>query len=89
VIVGAQAGVHDNIPGGTEVLGSPAVPKRDQLRIFQMIARLPEMRRQLKEIAAQVKLLTLAQTVSAPPESAGEMVASGPDRSVEPEVPIA
>jgi len=65
---------------GTEVLGSPAVPKRDQLRIFQMIARLPEMRRQLKELAAQVKLLTLAQSPSAPSESAGEVV--------EPEVPI-
>jgi len=87
VVVGAQAGVHDNIPSGTEVLGSPAVPKRDQLRIFQMIARLPDMRRQLKELAAQVKLLTLAQSPSAPSESAGEVVAPRRDRSVEPEVP--
>ena len=54
VIVGAQAGVHRNIPGGQQVLGSPAIPVREQRRIFQMIARLPEMHRQLRELSAQV-----------------------------------
>ena len=58
VIVGAQAGVHRNIPDGQHVLGSPAIPVREQRRIFQMIARLPEMHRQLRELAAQVALLT-------------------------------
>ena len=43
VIIGAQAGVHRNIPDGQQVLGSPAIPVREQRRIFQMIARLPEM----------------------------------------------
>ena len=54
VIVGAQAGVHRNIPDGQNVLGSPAIPVREQRRIFQMIARLPEMHRQLRELAAQI-----------------------------------
>ena len=36
------------------MLGSPAIPVREQRRIFQMIARLPEMHRQLRELAAQV-----------------------------------
>ena len=45
VIVGAQAGVHRNIPDGQNVLGSPAIPVREQRRLFQMIARLPEMHR--------------------------------------------
>jgi UDP-3-O-[3-hydroxymyristoyl] glucosamine N-acyltransferase len=54
VMIGAQAGVHRNIPGGQNVLGSPAIPIREQRRIFQMIARLPEMHRQLRELIAQV-----------------------------------
>ena len=58
VIVGAQAGVHRNIPDGQNVLGSPAIPVREQRRIFQMIARLPEMHRQLRELAAQIEALT-------------------------------
>jgi UDP-3-O-[3-hydroxymyristoyl] glucosamine N-acyltransferase len=58
VIVGAQAGVHRNIPDGQQVLGSPAIPVREQRRIFQMIARLPEIYRQLRELSAQVALLS-------------------------------
>jgi UDP-3-O-[3-hydroxymyristoyl] glucosamine N-acyltransferase len=54
VIVGAQAGVHRNIPSNTQVLGSPAIPLREQRRLFQVIARLPEMHKQLRELAAQV-----------------------------------
>ena len=59
-MVGAQAGVHRNIPDGQQVLGSPAIPIREQRRIFQMIARLPEMHRQLRELSAQVAMLTNA-----------------------------
>jgi UDP-3-O-[3-hydroxymyristoyl] glucosamine N-acyltransferase len=58
VTVGAQAGVHRSIPDGQAVLGSPAVPVREQRRLFQMIARLPEMHRQLRELAAQVEALS-------------------------------
>jgi UDP-3-O-[3-hydroxymyristoyl] glucosamine N-acyltransferase len=50
VMVGAQAGVHRNVPAGQNVLGSPAIPIREQRRIFQMIARLPEMHKQLREL---------------------------------------
>jgi UDP-3-O-[3-hydroxymyristoyl] glucosamine N-acyltransferase len=58
VIVGAQAGVHRSIPAGQNVLGSPAIPVREQRRIFQMIARLPEMHRQLRELTAQLAVLS-------------------------------
>ena len=58
VIVGAQAGVHRSVPDGQHVLGSPAIPVREQRRIFQMIARLPEMHRQLRELSAQIAMLT-------------------------------
>ena len=60
VVVGAQAGVHRSVPASQQILGSPAIPVREQRRIFQMIARLPEMHRQLRELAAQVALLTAA-----------------------------
>jgi UDP-3-O-[3-hydroxymyristoyl] glucosamine N-acyltransferase len=67
VIVGAQAGVHRNVPSGQQVLGSPAIPVREQRRIFQMIARLPDIHRQLRELAAQVAVLN-----STPPHADGE-----------------
>ena len=54
VIVGAQAGVHRNVPDGQNVLGSPAIPVREQRRLFQLIARLPEMHEKLKELAARL-----------------------------------
>ncbi|MDR3634163.1 MAG: UDP-3-O-(3-hydroxymyristoyl)glucosamine N-acyltransferase [Isosphaeraceae bacterium] len=60
VVVGAQAGVHRSVPPSQQILGSPAIPVREQRRIFQMIARLPEMYRQLRELSAQVALLTAA-----------------------------
>lgn len=80
VIVGAQAGVHRNIPDGQNVLGSPAIPVREQRRLFQMIARLPEMHRQLKELAAQFARLTggtgpqadAARQVETPPTAGDE-----------------
>ncbi len=68
VVVGAQAGVHRSIPAGQSVLGSPAIPVREQRRLFQMIARLPEMHRQLRELAAHVAGLGPA----APPQGEAE-----------------
>jgi UDP-3-O-[3-hydroxymyristoyl] glucosamine N-acyltransferase len=66
VIVGAQAGVHRSIPSGQNVLGSPAIPVREQRRIFQMIARLPEMHRQLRELSAQIAVLTASLSMHDP-----------------------
>ena len=71
VIVGAQAGVHRNVPDGQHVLGSPAIPVREQRRIFQMIARLPEMHRQLRELTAQIALITESLPRDAAIESGG------------------
>jgi len=70
VTVGAQAGVHRNIPADTQVLGSPAIPVREQRRIFQMVARLPEMYRQLRELSTQVALLMSTPTSAAPEKDA-------------------
>jgi UDP-3-O-[3-hydroxymyristoyl] glucosamine N-acyltransferase len=59
-VVGAQAGVHRSIPAGQHVLGSPAIPVKEQRHVFAMIARLPEMHKHLRELAQQVALLSLA-----------------------------
>ena len=67
--VGAQAGVHRHVPTGQQVLGSPAIPIKEQRRIFQMIARLPDMHRQLRELSAQVAILTAAQPHEADDEA--------------------
>ena len=61
VLIGAQAGVHRNVPSGQQLLGSPAMPIREQRRIFQMVARLPEMHKQLRElITAMERIKQLA-----------------------------
>jgi UDP-3-O-[3-hydroxymyristoyl] glucosamine N-acyltransferase len=71
-MIGAQAGVHRHVSGGQHVLGSPAMPVKEQRRIFQMIARLPEMYRQLRELSAQVTLLTAAPPQGPDAEDDGE-----------------
>jgi UDP-3-O-[3-hydroxymyristoyl] glucosamine N-acyltransferase len=76
VIVGAQAGVHRNIPSGQQVLGAPAVPVREQRRIFQMVARLPEMCRQFRQLAAQVA--TINKVLAIEPQADHQPVAEEP-----------
>ena len=56
-IVGAQAGVMDDCDGNHVYLGSPAMPQRDQMQIFAVQRKLPDMRRQLKRLAKQVESL--------------------------------
>jgi len=65
-VVGAQAGVHRNVPADQQVLGSPAIPLREQRRLFQMIARLPDMHRQIRDLTAQVAMLTKSQGLEMP-----------------------
>ena len=86
VIVGAQAGVHRNIPSGQQVLGSPAIPVREQRRIFQMIARLPEMHRQFRQLAAQLDVITAALSMQAETDRASARVADPEaDREIDPQ----
>jgi len=84
VIVGAQAGVHRNVPDGQHVLGSPAIPVREQRRIFQMIERLPEMHRQLRQLSARID--AVAPAVDPSPD-AYHRGSNGAPRSSEPVTP--
>ncbi len=54
--IGAQAGVTNDVPAGTKVWGTPAMPLTHAKRSFGSVARLPEMRKRIrameKELAA-------------------------------------
>lgn len=57
-IVGAQAGVMCDVPPSAHFLGSPAMPERDEMRMLAAQAKLPEMRKQLKQLQRLVEELT-------------------------------
>jgi UDP-3-O-[3-hydroxymyristoyl] glucosamine N-acyltransferase len=57
-VLGAKAGVSNDVPNGAHMLGSPAIPLREQKIQFAMFARLPEMRDQLKELQRRLETLT-------------------------------
>lgn len=56
-VLGAMAGVANDVPDGAHMLGAPAVPEREQKLMFATMAKLPEMRKQLKELQRQVESL--------------------------------
>ncbi|TWU23167.1 UDP-3-O-acylglucosamine N-acyltransferase [Novipirellula galeiformis] len=56
-IVGAQAGVMDDCEGHQVYLGSPATPQREQMQIMAVERRLPEMRRELKNLRRDIDRL--------------------------------
>lgn len=57
VIIGAQAGVMQDIEPGQVMLGSPAMPHKQTMQQMAALCRLPEMRRQLRELQQQVAAL--------------------------------
>jgi UDP-3-O-[3-hydroxymyristoyl] glucosamine N-acyltransferase len=53
-VLGAMAGVANDVPEGAHMLGAPAVPEREQKLMFATMAKLPEMRKQLKQLQRQM-----------------------------------
>ena len=49
-IIGARSGVTKSVPASGIVLGEPAKPIHEQKRLFALIARLPEMFKELSEL---------------------------------------
>lgn len=49
-IVGAKGGVSGDVPAGETYLGIPATPEREQKLKQAALSKLPEMRRQVKEM---------------------------------------
>ena len=60
-MVGAQAGVIGNIDAGKQVLGMPAIDRREAMRIAGFTMRLPKMAEQLRRLAARVERLEAAE----------------------------
>ena len=57
-VLGAKAGVAHDVPPGSHMLGVPAIPERETKMNWAILAKLPEMRRQLKALQRTVDLLT-------------------------------
>jgi UDP-3-O-[3-hydroxymyristoyl] glucosamine N-acyltransferase len=55
--LGAKAGIHRSIPEGDTQIGYPARPEQEQLRIVMATTKLPEMRKNLRELEARVEEL--------------------------------
>jgi UDP-3-O-[3-hydroxymyristoyl] glucosamine N-acyltransferase len=54
VQLGAQAGVRKDIPAGEKYMGSPAVPAREFMEMVAVQGKLPEMRKQLRQLQKTV-----------------------------------
>jgi len=52
--IGAKAGVTNSVPDGETVLGAPAVPITEMKRRVAHVARLPELKQQVKELQKRV-----------------------------------
>lgn len=48
-VLGAMSGVANDVPDKAHMLGAPAIPERDQKLQFATLAKLPEMRKMLKD----------------------------------------
>jgi UDP-3-O-[3-hydroxymyristoyl] glucosamine N-acyltransferase len=65
-ILGARSGVSNDVEAGKTVLGEPAIDLRDRKLQLATISKLPEMRKDLKALAARVDAL------EAPPARAAD-----------------
>lgn len=60
-VLGAMAGIISDIDAGARVVGIPATPEKEQMRMQVAKAKLPEMRRELK--ALKVAVLEMQQQI--------------------------
>ena len=63
-VLGAKAGVSADVPAGAHVFGAPAIAEREQKIQFAAIAKLPDMRRQLRALQKSVDELLRQQNES-------------------------
>jgi UDP-3-O-[3-hydroxymyristoyl] glucosamine N-acyltransferase len=54
--LGAKAGVHKDVPADARMLGAPATPDKEQMRIMMCLERLPELRGDVKRIKKHLGL---------------------------------
>jgi UDP-3-O-[3-hydroxymyristoyl] glucosamine N-acyltransferase len=56
VMLGAKSGIHKDVPSDAKMLGAPATTAAEQLRIMLSLEKVPEMRKDLREIKKQLGL---------------------------------
>lgn len=56
-ILGARSGVSNDVPPGMTVLGEPAIELRERKLQLATMTKLPEMRKDLKHLAARIEAL--------------------------------
>ncbi|MFM9194771.1 MAG: UDP-3-O-(3-hydroxymyristoyl)glucosamine N-acyltransferase [Planctomycetia bacterium] len=60
-VLGARSGVSNDVPPGITVLGEPAIELRDRKLQLATMSKLPEMRKDLKQLAARVEAIERSQ----------------------------
>lgn len=61
VMCGAQSGIVTNFPPGEKVIGSPAQEYHQQMKVWVILRKLPDMHRELKELRKKVQELETAK----------------------------
>ena len=56
-VLGAMAGIMADVPKGARVVGIPATPEKEQMRKQVALAKLPEMRKEMRELQKTVQNL--------------------------------
>jgi UDP-3-O-[3-hydroxymyristoyl] glucosamine N-acyltransferase len=69
-VLGARSGVSCDIEAGRTVLGEPAIDLRDRKLQLATITKLPEMRKELKSLAARLESLERIHPAAAPADAA-------------------
>ena len=72
-VLGAMAGVTNDVPDGSRMIGIPATPEREQKIKQAALSKLPEMRRQLKQ------LQRIVETLAKESPSAGKLAIKADD----------
>jgi UDP-3-O-[3-hydroxymyristoyl] glucosamine N-acyltransferase len=65
--LGAMAGITNDVPDGTAMLGIPATPEREQKLKLAAVAKLPEMRQEFKAMRRAIAELQAAAGITATP----------------------
>jgi UDP-3-O-[3-hydroxymyristoyl] glucosamine N-acyltransferase len=60
--LGAQCGVRKDVPDGEKCLGTPAISVRDFGEITAIYHKLPELRRQVRQLAKAIEELRRASS---------------------------
>ena len=59
-VIGAQAGVPSDLPGGQMYLGAPAVPRLEFGKSVANVASLPKLKEKVKNLEARLSALERA-----------------------------